>query len=42
MKFIREKYDFNSNVRNLKPDEFTELENTNTEVRGNVLFSIGY
>jgi len=32
LKFIQEKYDFNSNVRNLKPDEFTELENTNTEV----------
>jgi hypothetical protein len=32
LKFIREKYDFNSNVRNLKPDEFTELENTNNEV----------
>lgn len=42
LKFIREKYDFNSNVRNLKPDEFTELENTNTEVRRIVNLSIGY
>lgn len=32
LKFIQEKYDFNSNVRNLKPDEFTELENTNQDV----------
>jgi Mg2+ and Co2+ transporter CorA len=32
LKFIQDKYDFNSNVRQLKPDEFTELENTNEEV----------
>lgn len=42
LKFIREKYDFNSNVRNLKPDEFTELENTNTEVSAFFLFQTGH
>jgi len=36
LKFIQEKYDFNSNVRNLRPDEFTELENTNNEVRTSI------
>jgi hypothetical protein len=31
--FIQDKYDFNSNVKNLKPDDFQQLEDTNTEVR---------